>query len=124
MWRSKGSVFLADIAQVDGAWALGRSQLVLMRRMSVHFSVDPVCIRFFAAWSRFEPKAAYTHLLTQRKWRHLTFRRRWALCGTWLGLYRLLGGVVRPPISATRTALQALGQPPPEKPIYALSIAC
>ena len=42
MWRSKGSVFLADIAQVDGAWALGRSQLVLMRRMSVHFSVDPV----------------------------------------------------------------------------------
>ena len=42
MWRSKGSVFLADIAQVDGAWAPGRSQLVFMRRMSVHFSVDPI----------------------------------------------------------------------------------
>ena len=42
MWRSKGSDFLADIAQVDGAWALGRSQLVFMRRMSVDFSVDPI----------------------------------------------------------------------------------
>ena len=29
--------------------------------------------RFFAAWSGFEPKAAYTHLLTQRKCRLLTF---------------------------------------------------
>ena len=42
MWRSKGSNFLADIAQVDGAWAPGRSQPVLLRRMSVHFSVDPI----------------------------------------------------------------------------------
>ena len=40
----------------------------------------------------------------------------WAYMGSW-------GGLSDPPISATRTALQALGQPPPEKPIYALSIA-
>ena len=42
MWCSKNSVFLADTAQVDGAWAQGRCQLVFMRRMSVHFSVDPI----------------------------------------------------------------------------------
>ena len=34
---AKGAEFSADIAQVDGAWAPGRSQLVFMRRMSVNF---------------------------------------------------------------------------------------
>ena len=47
MWCSKGSEFLADIAKADGAWASGRSQLVFMRRMSVHFSVDPPSLRVF-----------------------------------------------------------------------------
>ena len=42
MLRFKGSEFWADIAQVDGAWAPGRSQLVFLRRMSVEFSVDPI----------------------------------------------------------------------------------
>ena len=42
MWCSKTSDVLADIAQVDGAWAQGRCQLVFMRRMSVEFSVDPI----------------------------------------------------------------------------------
>jgi len=34
--------FSVDIAQVDGAWASGRNWLLIMRRMSVHFSVDPI----------------------------------------------------------------------------------
>ena len=40
----------------------------------------------------------------------------WAHMGSW-------GGLSDPPISSTRTPLQAIDQPPPEKPIYALSIA-
>ena len=39
---AKGAGFSADIAQVDGAWAPGRSQHVFLRRMSVDFSVDPI----------------------------------------------------------------------------------
>ena len=56
--------------------------------------------------------------------------RSWTRCAPMRAMWHLAGliwapggAVVRPPISATRTALQALGQPPPEKPIYALSIA-
>ena len=102
---------------------MGRYQLLFMYRVSVGF-FRWADFGFLVRWSWFEPKAAYTHLLTQRKCRLLTFfepmRAMWHLAGL---IWAPGGVVVRPPISATRTALQALGQPPPEKPIYALIIA-
>ena len=59
-------------APLAGTQALGRGQLLFMYRVSVGF-FRWADFGFLARWSWFEPKAAYTHLLTQRKYRLLTF---------------------------------------------------
>ena len=87
------------------------------------FSVGPIsaCL---ARRSWFEPKTAYTHLLTQRKSPLLPSLAPLGAVWHLVGLaWAPGGGLSDPPISATRTPLQAIGQPPPEKPINALSIA-
>ena len=106
-----------------GTQAVGRCQLLFMYRVSVGFFrwADFGCL---ARRSWLEPKMAYTHLLTQQKSPLLPslapLGAVWHLVGlTWAPG----GGCPTPPISATRTPLQALGQPPPEKPLYTLSIA-
>ena len=55
-----------------GTQAVGRCQLLFMYRVSVGF-FRWADFGFLVRWSWFEPKAAYTHLLTQRKCRLLTF---------------------------------------------------
>ena len=84
---------------------LGRCQLLFMHRVSVGF-FRWADFGFLARWSWFEPKAAYTHLLIQRKCRLLTFFEPLGAMWHLAGLIWVPGGVVRPPISATRTALQ------------------
>ena len=69
---AKGVDFSADIAQAGGERGPGRSQLLAMCLMSVDFSVEPISA-FSLRGRGFEPKAAYTHLLTPRKCRLLTF---------------------------------------------------
>ena len=106
-----------------GTQAVGRCQLLFMYRVSVGFFrwADFGCL---PRRSWLEPKMAYTHLLTQRKSPLLPSLAPLGAVWYLVGLaWAPGGGLSDPPISATRTALQALGQPPPEKPIYALSIA-
>ena len=106
-----------------GTQAVGRCQLLFMYRVSVGF-FRWADFGFLARRSWFEPKMAYTHLLTQRKSPLLPSLAPLGAVWYLVGLaWAPGGGLSDPPISATRTALQALGQPPPEKPIYALSIA-
>ena len=110
-------------APLAGTQALGRGQLLFMHRVSVGF-FRWTDFGFLARRSWFEPKTAYTHLLTQRKSPLLPSLAPLGAVWHLVGLaWAPGGGCPTPPISATRTPLQAIGQPPPEKPIYALSIA-
>ena len=109
-------------APLAGTQALGRGQVLFMYRVSVGF-FRWADFGFLGRRSWFEPKMAYTHLLTQRKSPLLPSLAPLGAMWRLVGLAWAPGGYVLPPVSATRTSLQALGQPPPEKPIYALSIA-
>ena len=70
---AKGAEFSADIAHAGGERAPGRSQLLAMCLMSVDFSVEPISAFSLRGAGLSPSKAAYTHLLTQRKYRLLTF---------------------------------------------------
>ena len=118
-WQGSGS----KAPPPTGTHALGRGQQLFMCRVSVGF-FRWADFGFLARRSWLEPKMAYTHLLTQRKSPLLPSLAPLGAVWYLVGLaWAPGGGCPTPPISATRTPLQAIGQPPPEKPIYALSIA-
>jgi hypothetical protein len=79
-----------------GTQAVGRCQLLFMYRVSVGF-FRWADFGFLARWSWFEPKAAYTHLLTQRKCRLLTFCEPLGAMWHLAGLIWVPGGVCPTP---------------------------
>ena len=87
--------------------ALGRGQLLFMYRVSVGF-FRWADFGFLARWSWFEPKTAYTHLLTQRKTPLLHLFEPLGAMWQLVGLARAPGGLCPTPHI---DRLLALGQP-------------
>ncbi len=111
-------------APLAGTQALGRGQLLFLCRVSVGF-FRWTDFGFLARRSWLEPKMAYTHLLTQRKSPLLPSLAPLGAVWHLVGLAWAPGvGCPTPPYQLhVRPSRPLIGQPPPEKPIYALSIA-